>query len=301
MQSEGERYGMDYETMMREIARLENDFPTLSAEILASSVLGRRIPCLSFGRGKRAVVYLGAHHGMEHPTSEILLSFVREILSSGRNACPYGVSREHLLASRRYFVVPMVNPDGVSLASDGIASGGILTERLLRMNRGSRDFTKWQANARGVDLNHNYDAGFWAYKSLEASLGIEGGGPTRYAGEYPESEPETAALARLVRTLAPELILTLHTQGEEIYYTSGGFSLPRPRGVAEAMARLAGYRAAVPEGAAAYGGLTDWAVGALGIPSYTVECGRGENPLPASALTGMRLALRPLLWSAPLL
>ena len=72
---------MDYETMMREIARLENDFPALSAEILASSVLGRRIPCLSFGRGKRAVVYLGAHHGMEHPTSEI-----RSIRSASANA-----------------------------------------------------------------------------------------------------------------------------------------------------------------------------------------------------------------------
>ena len=301
MQSEGEGYGMDYETMMREIARLENDFPALSAEILASSVLGRRIPCLSFGRGKRAVVYLGAHHGMEHPTSEILLSFVREILSSGRNACPFGVSREHLLASRRYFVVPMVNPDGVSLASDGIASGGILTERLLRMNRGSRDFTKWQANARGVDLNHNYDAGFWAYKSLEASLGIEGGGPTRYAGEYPHSEPESAAVARLLMAVMPSLILTLHTQGGEIYYTAGGRALVGAEKVARTLARYAGYSAEIPKGAAAYGGLTDFAVSRLAIPSYTIECGRGENPLPKSALPAMQRELRPILWLAPIL
>ena len=47
------------------------------------------------------------------------------------------------------------------------------------MNGGSEDFTRWQANVRGVDLNHNYDAGFDAYKQLEPSLGITGGGPTR--------------------------------------------------------------------------------------------------------------------------
>ena len=52
------------------------------------------------------------------------------------------------------------------------------------------DFTHWQANARGVDLNHNYDAGFLEYKQIEAEQGILGGGPTRYSGECPESEPE---------------------------------------------------------------------------------------------------------------
>ena len=292
---------MDYTELAARVFALDMRYSELLVQSIGRSLLGRDLLCLSFGQGERTLLYVGAHHGMEHLTADLLLSFAEELLGAGRETRVGEARAAYLLSTRRFYLVPMLNPDGVMLSVRGRAGDTLLAERLIRMNGGRRDFRRWQANARGVDLNHNYDAGFWEYKRLEGRLGIEGGGPTRYAGEYPESEPETAALARLVRTLAPELILTLHTQGEEIYYTSGGFSLPRQRGVAEAMARLSGYRTAIPEGAAAYGGLTDWAVGVLGIPSYTIECGRGENPLPASALTGMRLALRPLLWSAPLL
>jgi g-D-glutamyl-meso-diaminopimelate peptidase len=152
-----------------------------------------------------------------------------------------------------------------------------------------------------VDLNHNYDAGFWEYKRIESSLGIEGGGPTRYAGEYPASEPETAALLSLLQLVSPSIILTLHTQGREIYYTAGDYALPRTASVARAMARHAGYRAEIPEGAAAYGGLTDFAVSRLGIPSYTIECGYGENPLPDKALAPIFAEVRKILWLAPIL
>jgi g-D-glutamyl-meso-diaminopimelate peptidase len=77
----------------------------------------------------------------------------------------------------------MLNPDGVDLQIKGIEAGGILSERLLKMN-GREDFSHWQANARGVDLNHNYDAGFHEYKKLEKENDICAGA-TRYSGEYP--------------------------------------------------------------------------------------------------------------------
>ena len=63
---------------------------------------------------------------------------------------------------------------------------------------------------------------------------------------------------------------------------------------------MTGYRAAVPEGAAAYGGLTDWAVGRLSIPAFTVECGEGTNPLPAAAFAPAWREIRPLLFRAPM-
>ena len=292
---------MNYEEMLRWIDRLAERSERLWVQRIGRSILGREIPCLSFGEGRRSVLLVGAHHGMEHLTSALLLRFAEEMLSVGQNASFCGVGGAYLMHTRRYFILPMLNPDGVSLALSGISSAGILTERLLALNGGSRDFTHWQANARGVDLNHNYDAGFWTYKRLEASFGIEGGGATRYAGEYPHSEPETAALVALMQSVRPDLILTLHTQGGEIYYTAGELALPRSRGVAQALARHAGYRAAIPEGAAAYGGLTDYAVSRLGIPSYTVECGRGKNPLPDDLEPEIYREIRPLLWLAPVL
>jgi g-D-glutamyl-meso-diaminopimelate peptidase len=141
------------------------------------------------------------------------------------------------------------------------------------------DFSTWQANARGVDLNHNYDAGFEEYKRIEKEMGIVPG-PSLFSGESPESEPEVRGVANLVRTLVPYAVVSLHTQGEEIY------AYPRTKRqdrVAERLAELTGYKVAVADGTAGYGGLCDY-TGALGIPSFTLELGRGTNPLSETEL-----------------
>ena len=212
-------------------------------------------------------------------TGALLLHFLEELCQAaaeGRGL--FGVHIPFALKSRTLLFVPMLNPDGVAIAQGLSGDGDLLSERRRRMNP-SGDFTHWQANARGVDLNHNYNAGFSEYKRIEKELGIEGGAPTRYSGEFPESEPESAALATLVRTVMPAAVLSLHTQGEEIYYAAGA-GVPGSEAIAHRFSRLSGYRVAVPEGAAAYGGLADYTAGELRIPSFTLECGRGENPLP---------------------
>ena len=89
------------------------------------------------------------------------------------------------------------------------------------MKMSGKDLSRWQANARGVDLNHNYDAGFYEYKKLEEEKGIVAGA-TRYSGEHPFSEPETAYLSSFIRfTESLSMIMTFHSSSEEIYYSSG--------------------------------------------------------------------------------
>ncbi|MBQ2718892.1 MAG: gamma-D-glutamyl-meso-diaminopimelate peptidase [Clostridia bacterium] len=256
-----------------EVERLGRAYPALSPRVLGTSILGRPIPLLLLGRGRQKCLYVGTHHATEWLTSRLLLYFAEELLSAhAAGERPYGLDLSFLLSRRTLCLVPMLNPDGVAIHL-GEGEGDPLRERRARMAGG--DFSHWQANARGVDLNHNYNAGFAEYRAVEASLGITGGAPTRYSGAFPESEPETAALAGFVRATRPRLLLTLHTQGEEIYCAGEG-----AHPTARRMALLSGYRLSFPEGAAAYGGLTDWAGGVLGIPSFTLECGKGENPLP---------------------
>jgi g-D-glutamyl-meso-diaminopimelate peptidase len=139
-----------------------------------------------------------------------------------------------------------------------------------------------------VDLNHNYEAGFAAYKPIERALGITGPAPTRFSGAYPFSEPETEALRGAICVLEPQGVVTLHTQGREIYAS------PAARHAGMLLGRRIGYRVAEPEGAAAYGGLTDW-LGACGVPALTVECGLGVNPLPISILPQVWQEVMPLL------
>lgn len=257
-------------------------YPFLRVVGVGRSILGREIPALVLGGGRRQLLYVGAHHGMEWLTAAWLLRFAGEFCEyykSGRTV--YRVPLPTFWERYTLHIIPMLNPDGVEYQIHGVKRENPLYARVIGMNGGKSDFSHWQANARGVDLNHNYDAGFAEYKSVEAELGIPDGAPTRYSGQEPESEPEVRALCSYIRFLdGVRLVAAFHTQGEVIYYRSGGKSLPGGYEAALKVAKLTGYRLADASGPAAYGGLTDWCLTQCGIPALTLECGRGENPLP---------------------
>lgn len=289
----------DYACLIQELNALTERYPFAALLYLGESILSRPIPYIKIGSGKRSVLYVGAHHGMEWITSALLTRFLwetcRAVDKKGRVCGLYPVD---LCETHTLYVLPMLNPDGVDYQIHGIASDNPLCERLVEMNGGSLDFSRWQANARGVDLNHNYDAGFLEYKTLEKQTGIEGGAPTRYSGEAPESEPESAALATFIR-FHKELcgVLTLHTQGEEIY--CGGSLTGRSQISARRLSELTGYRLCYAEGLAAYGGLSDWCVQKENLPAFTLECGKGENPLPLSQFSSIYLRLCRALFEFP--
>ena len=293
----------DYANMIAFLNSLPELNSAVKFEYLGTSILGKGIPIISIGEGLRSFLYVGAHHGMEWITSLILCRFLEEFSCFYReHRSPYGLSLDALTKICRLYIVPMLNPDGVEYQMHGIADDNPLYDRAFSMNGRSLDFSRWQANARGVDLNHNYDAGFDEYKKLEIENGIDGGGPTRYSGEYPESEPEVAALCKFIRFHDDiQGIMTLHTQGEEIFFRSGGITLPKSERVVKKMATLCGYTPSDAEGLASYGGLTDWCVRSMQIPSFTLECGRGCNPLPASVYPSIYDCLRKLLFLFPTL
>ena len=283
--------------LWKELRQLEQAFPAARVFRAGKSALGKEIPALGMGRLKNASLFVGATHGEEWLTSLLLMRFAWEIAAAWTDEAPSfaGVTREKGL-----IIVPMLNPDGVDYQIHGPAPDNPLYDRVLAMNGGSTDFTHWQANARGVDLNHNYDAGFAEYKRLEAEQGIGCGAPTRYSGQEPESEPEVSGLCGYIRFHENfRLILTLHTQGEEIYYRSGGKTLPGTYAAARKISSLCGYRLSEAEGLASYGGLTDWCIRSLGIPALTLECGKGVNPLPLSGFFPIYARLREVLFTAP--
>lgn len=294
---------IDHGTMCEILSEFEREYPFVTVTEIGYSLCGRSIPLVTLGdpSAKKSVLYVGTHHAAERITTAVLLRFIGdycEAYSSGRRM--YNVGMDYLFERRRILIVPMLNPDGVELQIHGVTEDFPLRERVLRMNGGSGDFTRWQANARGVDLNHNYNARFAEYKQIEAELGIEPGA-TKYSGDYPESEPEAAALCKLLRIDGTvRCILTLHTQGEEIFF--GDDNAPAgSRTMGRLISRMSGYKLMQTDGTASYGGLTDWYVREFNRPSFTIECGRGENPLPDGDLFGIYAALREVLFSAPFL
>ncbi len=289
----------DHEALTRELHTLADTFPSLNLFYLGDSLFGRSIPGISIGRGRRSVLYVGAHHGTEWLTSALLTQLARELAEAEAADARIGAyAVRTLLETHTYYIFPMLNPDGVEYAIHGINEENPLYERLLEMNGGA-DFSHWQANGRGVDLNHNYDAGFSEYKQWETEAGLQNGAPTRYSGENPESEPETARLCNFIRYQDALCgVISLHTQGEEI------FTRPLTRASslsARRLSELCAYPVSEASGPAAYGGLTDWCIQALRIPAFTFECGRGVNPLPIGDAPSIYRRIRTSLISFPAL
>ena len=265
----------------------------INHSIIARSILSRPIEAYFIGEGKRGITVLASHHALESITTNVAFLLIDYILQKSKEGRINDVDCKMLLSKYSFWIVPCVNPDGVELRINGV-SDSLLRERQMRLSGG--DFTSWQANARGVDLNHNYDHRFAEYKQIEAEKGIVPG-PTLYSGEYPESEPETRGVANFIRTLMPSAVVSLHTQGEEIYYQPKGKRISR---LAERLAKACGYSLAEPEGTAAYGGLADYC-GSLGIPSFTLELGNGKNPLPEADVPRIFSQIREAIALLPIL
>ncbi len=261
---------------------------------IGRSMYGAPLNAMIIGEGRGRVAFFGAHHALEGLTSNILYAFVYTISTLAKTGKGFaGVDARLLLRLCTLYVVPTVNPDGVELVRHGADSSPI-GERLLRSF--GCDYADWQANGRGVDLNHNYDFRFREYKELESERHILPG-KSLYSGEYPESEPESHAVAAFIRALSPSLVISLHSQGEEVY------SMPqaqRAEGLGKRFAKLCGYSYGIPSDTACFGGLCDY-TGSVGIPSLTVEVGKGKNPLPIPYSRSCFYRILPGLFTLPTL
>ena len=295
---------LDHKTMSDELINLSKRYEFIKLSYIGTSVMGRPIPIITLGDedAKRGVLYVATHHATENICTSLMLDFIEDyakIFTEGKYV--YGINLHVLYKMRKIYIVPMLNPDGVEYRLHGLDKSSPIWERLIQYN-GGEDFSLWNSNGRGVDLNHNYNAYFDEYKSIEREQGITYG-RTRFSGESPESEPETAALTNFIRYNESKIdgILTFHTQGEEIYYKSQGKEIKRASYIAEAISRFTRYKVSEAEGLSSFGGLTDWFIKEVDKPSFTLECGKGENPLDISCEWEMYCRLRELLFNFPIL
>jgi len=248
---------MDYETLERTIKGKNYKY-----SIIGKSVTGRNIYCVRGGNiGNKKVLLVGALHAREYITADLIMRIFE---------------RQNRCVCANFFVVPMLNPDGVNLCKYGINSVPItFRENLTKYNAGNLDFSMWKANVRGVDINNNFDAGwhreFEHRKAKPASQG--------YYGKMPESEPETRAIVKFIRKLKPDICIAFHTKGEELYFEYYNRDKERDRRVAEVFAQGLGYAIKNYEQSSS-AGLKDWCVEKQNMVAFTLECGADSECHP---------------------
>lgn len=247
----------DYAYQVNAIRRLRR---RCRVQVIGKSLCGRPIFALRFGSARDCPLVAAGFHGMEYLT---VLAVLRYAAVCDADAV----------------LVPCVNPDGTEIALHGAAAAGAYCRFVAATGKAAR----WQANARGVDINHNFDADWRGVRQRERAAGITSPAATRYGGDCPASEPETQALVRLCCKSAFRRVLALHSQGREIYWQFGAHTPPGCLPLARKMGEVSGYRVALPEPLATGGGFKDWFIEAFHRCGYTVEMGLGQNPLPLSA------------------
>ncbi len=206
--------------------------PTLPAAFAyGKSVEGRDLLARSFGSGQRMVMLVGGIHTGYEANS---VTLVNELIAHFERA------PQDVLPGITLVLIPAANPDGLER---GRSADG-------------------RFNARGVDLNRNWDCewspdAFWRQRSVDP--GVE-----------PFSEPEAIALAALIYDLRPAAVIFYHAAANGVYAGScNGLSH------SDELAAVLGAATGYPYGEmfAKYvvtGTESNW-VDSLGIPAVDLE------------------------------
>jgi hypothetical protein len=193
---------------------------------------------------------------------------------------------------RALVAVPVANPDGFRRV-----------EKILRQGR--RRFIRH--NARGVDLNRNFDERWGKLGFVQSVMG-----GLFHPGSGPASEPEVEALAHRLSRCRVDRALSLHSYGGAVLYPSGHqraavHDEAEHREWAERIARAIDpkhpYQAKAcaewARGIVAGGLELDWFHARHGALSLLVECSRGGARPGVRHLRAPRTLLDPFSWFNP--
>ena len=222
---------------MNVLNQLEKFYNSYSCEkgIIGNSGKGKPIYYFVIRKTERPVMIVQyAMHAREYITTYLAMLQIKDFNNRGKVGTVY--------------FVPCVNPDGVEIA---------LTKNPL-----------YKANAFMVDLNVNFDAR-WG----KGEQNVNYKNDQNYIGVCAFSEQESKALRDFTLSVMPNMTISYHSKGEEIYYSfhQKGKRLKRDKILADTVAKLTGYN--VKQTPNSCGGYKDWCIDKLKIPALTIEVG----------------------------
>lgn len=241
------------------------------------------------------ILIQGGIHAREYMNPLMMMQQMELILANYDTGTFHNMPLSEMFNYVAVHFVPMTNPDGISISQfgpDAIRSPQLKEEinqcYLSDLARGKAGldtasyYSHWKANARGVDLNLNFDA---LWEEIGAGIPSSSG----FRGLMPASEPETQAMINLYNNPAYpwSAVIHYHSMGNVIYWDIRGNKV---REESLEFARLmsnvtGGYRILPSSGG---GGFKDWIQLSLRpVPSVTLETGSVSCPIPVTYYGGI--------------
>lgn len=203
---------------------------------------GVLIPFFAVKKTERPVILAQyAIHAREYITTYLGMMQAKDFAINGKRGTAY--------------FIPAVNLDGIAEVIGGNET--------------------YKANANRVDLNVNFDA-MWG----GGAKNVRQKSSENYIGEYPFSESETRALRDFTLKVCPDMTLSYHSKGEEIYWEfyQSGAERARDLAIAKSVSAVTGYP--IKSAGLSCGGYKDWCVCKLHLPALTLEVGDDELTHP---------------------
>ncbi len=285
-----------YDALTEDILALSERYADkFSSRSLGRSLDGRELYALTVGNvdAPRTLVITAGVHGREYLTPLFVMHQVEYYLY---NYASFDFWDEYSVS-----VMPMCNPDGIALAQSGLSAihseelreeiEGIYADDLadgLTSKPLDEYLKSWKANARGVDINRNFDTEDYGKNPAMKRPCFK-----NYHGDAAFSEPETRAMRDFVLSLSsPAAVLSIHSQGEVIYFNCGQADNGITENFARAVSDFTKYTLIYTERRDS--AFEDWCNKNRGIPSVTVETGALPCPLPISEFDKIRSSCRDL-------
>ncbi len=257
-----------YEEMEEDLFILQDTLP-IKLQSIGKSEKGRNLWAAKLGNGEKSLLFVGAHHGREWMTTILLMKMLEKYATAYELEKKLGSYSTQSLDEVSIWFVPMINPDGVSIQQNNL-SGLSFAEKMAvwQMNGYRFNWVRWKANAKGVDLNRQYPAGWHDVKAESTKPSYQ-----FYKGRKPLEAIEVQTLTTFTRTVKPLLSVSYHTSGREIfwYYHNKREHLLRDYKLAKKTARMTGYQLSMPENHAIGSGFTDWFITEFERPAMTIE------------------------------
>lgn len=275
-----------YEIMKSDIYELNITYPFLQVQNIGFSILGKQLPIIRLGRGEKEVFYSASFHANEWITSVILMKFIEDYCIAYTNKSNlFGYNVRNLFSTVSIYIMPMVNPDGVNLVTGAYSINSSIYRSFQNISNNYPNIpfpNGWKANFKGVDLNLQFPAGWEQARRIKYSQGFTSPAPRDFVGYGPLTEPESLAIYNFTLSHNFRLVLSYHTQGQEIYWNFQNINPPRGFAIGTRFANASGYTLANVPFNSSFAGYKDWFIQDYNRPGYTIEAGIGQNPLPIS-------------------
>ncbi|MDG6228715.1 MAG: M14 family metallopeptidase [Candidatus Thermoplasmatota archaeon] len=252
-----------------------------------------------------SVLFMGAHHGDEKPSFEVLIFFINYIIDTYQmnsidddgdeysDESPECKRVRDILNTTQIYIIPMVNPDGVEYG--------------WRKNREPNYGANGQSTnitSYGVDLNRNYGYMWNIVYLFPENYFLEyllNDQSWIYRGEAPFSEKETQAVKRFIENHDISISLSYHDYGEFMIFPWMHTSRHTPheslyRSIGANMSNINNYELKIygqygereyiiPRYQGTPGSSENWLYGEHGILAFTMElCRRRPERNPSLVL-----------------